>query len=284
MADFVQKFTEMSSKRPAATIRRDTLAHYHRRWGGLHSLTTCFVCLCRPPEHMMPCKHTICDNCVTLFGSASSCAEYHTNLSECPICGEAFKITIRHLPPTKRPVVFSMDGGGTRGIIQLGLLRALEKRLRTPIAQIPDLCTGTSVGALSAMDIIFNESSAEASFAKFPALARKIFQSPRDDFTLPIRRCIQWLGSAFDLTTTGQYDSKNLAETLQAVIGPSRRMFDVAATSSAGCRVAIIASRTSDGKACVLANYHGVGLRNPNAAYQFLTPRNHRENPKAWEA
>ncbi|KAJ5642529.1 hypothetical protein N7490_006529 [Penicillium lividum] len=281
---FVQNFTEMGPKRPTATIRRDRLAHYYRQWGGLHSITTCFVCLCRPPEHMMPCKHTICDNCVTLFGNVSSYAEYHTDLSECPICGEDFKIIIRRLPPTKRPVIFSLDGGGTRGIIQLGLLRALEKRLLTPIAQIPDLCTGTSVGALSAMDIIFNESSAEESFAKFPALARKIFESSRDDFTLPIRRCIQWFGSAFNLTTASQYDSKNLAEILQAVIGPHRRMFDIAATSPAGCRVAVIASRTSDGKACVLANYHGVGLRDPNAAYQFLIPRDHRENPKAWEA
>jgi hypothetical protein len=55
-------------------------------------------------------------------------------------------------------------------------------------------------------------------------------------------------------------------------------------TSPAGCRVAVVASRTSDGKACVLANYHGVGLRDLSAAYQFLIPQTHQEIPFVWEA
>ncbi|CAG7951165.1 unnamed protein product [Penicillium salamii] len=49
--------------------------------------------------------------------------------------------------------------------------------------------------------------------------------------------------------------------------------------TSAGCRVAIITSRISDGKACVLANYRGKGHRDLKAAYQFLTPRTENENP-----
>jgi patatin-like phospholipase/acyl hydrolase len=55
-------------------------------------------------------------------------------------------MTIRQLPPTKRPIILSLDGGGVRGLIQLGLLCALEKRIGLPIALLPDLCAGTSVG------------------------------------------------------------------------------------------------------------------------------------------
>lgn len=95
----------------------------------------------------MPCKHSICDTCAVLFGMNGSQAEYHTTLSRCPICEDTCDLTIRRLPPTKHPVIFSLDGGGVRGIIQLGLLRELERRLGgVPVVQIADLCTGTSVG------------------------------------------------------------------------------------------------------------------------------------------
>ncbi|QQK41072.1 Zinc finger, RING-type [Penicillium digitatum] len=60
-------------------------------------------------------------------------------------------------------------------------------------------------------------------------------------------------------------------------------MFDVTTTSSTGCRVAIITSRTSDGKACVLANYRGMGQREVNAAYEFLIPKMADENPHVWK-
>ena len=55
-------------------------------------------------------------------------------------------MVIRQLPPTKRPVILSLDGGGVRGLVQLGLLRALERRLGILIGSLPDYCIGTSVG------------------------------------------------------------------------------------------------------------------------------------------
>jgi hypothetical protein len=143
---FVQHFAHLSAVRASAAIRKETLHRLYRRWGGLHSTTTCLVCLCRPPEHMLPCKHAICDTCVVIFGTPSSLGEYHFEVAQCPICEERSNVTVRQLPPTKHPVLLSLDGGGVRGLIQLGLLRALEKRIGVPIASLSDLCTGTSVG------------------------------------------------------------------------------------------------------------------------------------------
>ncbi|CAG8017029.1 unnamed protein product [Penicillium salamii] len=278
---FAQHFVQLSSVRTSAAIRKETLHRLYRRWGGLRSTTTCLVCLCRPPEHMLPCKHAICDTCVVIFGNPSSLGEYHFEVAQCPICEERSNVTVRQLPPTKHPVILSLDGGGVRGLIQLGLLRALERRIGVPIASLPDLCTGTSVGALSAIDIILNQSSVTQCFNAFPDLARNIFRRSSNS---PVPRCIQWLASAFNLTRDGLYGSDRLSQIFKAAVGPSRRMFDVATASPAGCRIAIVASRTSDGKACVLANYRGTSPRTINTAYQFLAPRNDEENPSLCDA
>jgi hypothetical protein len=147
LAQFVEAFALLNTKKSSFEVRRSTIGSFYRQWGGLCSTTTCLSCMCRPPEHMMPCGHSMCDTCVVLFGTPGSSAEYHTNLTICPFCGEQFQLTVRRLPPTKGPVILSLDGGGARGIIQLGLLRALERRLGPiQIKDIPDLCTGSSVG------------------------------------------------------------------------------------------------------------------------------------------
>lgn len=270
------------------------------------------MCLCRPPEHMLPCYHAICDTCVVIFGLPSKTAEYHFNIPHCPVCSQSFQLEIRQLPPTKRPVVLSLDGGGIRGIIQLGLLRSLEKRLGNGISlsQIPDLCTGTSVGAssllnshhirlywlvrallicwtsgaLNIMDIVFNETSAEKCFRKFPEFARKVFDSgssaPQE---ISILKCTKWLKWLTGFLADGQYDGKNLEKVLKDGLNTDRRMFDSGTTSGSSSRVAIIASRISDGKACVVANYRGVGLRPDEAAYLFLEPQDHNQDPYLWE-
>lgn len=306
----------------SASIRKDALSTYYLQCNGLSSTTTCFYCLCRSPEHMLACRHAICDTCVVIFGTPNKSAEYHFDIMKCPLCHKTSQLTIRQLPPTKRPLVLSLDGGGIRGIIQLGLLRALEKRLGhgMRIPDIFDLSGGTSVGmwqsrysvvlffsflpfpvlprvtpvfrlsdheagALNEIDLILNGSSAEDSFRKFPAFARKVFQlasAPSQKFSL--FSCAKWIKCVAGFLADGQYDGIKLENTLKEAIDPERRMFDVSTTRTAGSRVAIITSRISDGKACVLANYRGVGRRPVDSAYQFLKPEEESQNPFLWEA
>ncbi|KAJ5976458.1 hypothetical protein N7481_010165 [Penicillium waksmanii] len=272
---FVERFAEFSVNRTSSSIRKDALGQFHRQGGNLYSTTTCFVCLFRPPEHMLPCTHALCDTCVAIFGNFEPSSTYQVEIVQCPICERKCNMTIRQIPPTKRPVILSLDGGGVRGLIQLGLLCALEKRIGIPIALLPDLCAGTSVGAMAAIDIFINGSSATSCFLKFPDLSRKIF---RREYRHPILRYAHWLASAFNLTSHGLYDSIRLSETLQEAINPGRRVFDVPTMSPSGCRVAVVASRTSDGKACVMANYRGVGRNAAPAAYHFVTPHDNQED------
>ncbi|CAI7602506.1 unnamed protein product [Penicillium pancosmium] len=278
---FVDRFAELSVNRTSSSIRKDVLGQFHRQGGKLYSTTTCFVCLFRPPEHMLPCTHALCDTCVAIFGKFEPSRAYQVEIVQCPICERKCKMTIRQLPPTKRPVILSLDGGGVRGLIQLGLLCALEKRIGLPIALLPDLCAGTSVGALSEIDIFINGTSTTNCFLKFPSLARKIF---RRDCRNPILRYTHWLASAFNLTSHGLYDSRKLSKTLQEAINPARRIFDVPTVNPSGCRVAVVASRTSDGKACAMANYRGVGRNAAPAAYDFVAPNDNQEELHLLEA
>ncbi|CAG8272590.1 unnamed protein product [Penicillium salamii] len=260
LAQFCEAFFEMSQTKSSSSIRRGALLRYRDRWGELRSTTTCFFCMCRPPEHMLSCRHSICDTCVVLVGSPSGRGEYHTDIHNCPICEQQSQITIRRLPPTKHPVVFSMDGGGIRGIIQLGLLWALQRRLGTgvSVAHIPDLWAGTS----------------------FPGLARMIFEPPSKRMQNSIlARCTNWLRLLGGFMADSHYDSDNLDDILKKAVDPDRRIFDVPTAKSTGCRVVIITSRVSDGRACVWANYRGIGRRNTRAAYLFLTPRTESQNP-----
>ncbi|KAJ6175004.1 hypothetical protein N7485_004809 [Penicillium canescens] len=139
-------------------------------------------------------------------------------------------------------------------------------------------------GALNEIDLILNGTSTEDSFRKFPAFARKVFQlasAPSQKFS--VTSCAKWIKCLVGFFADGQYDGDNLENTLKEAINPARRIFDVSTTLSAGSRLAIITSRISDGKACVLANYRGIGQRAVDSAYEFLKPEDESQNPFLWE-
>jgi hypothetical protein len=129
------------------------------------------------------------------------------------------------------------------------------------------------------MDLVFNHSSVDDSFQRFPDLARKIFQQPAK----PALKCLAWIKGVERLLRDGKYDDYVLDETLKAALGPDRRIFDVETTCGVGSRVAVIASRISDGKACLLANYRGIGRQTGVSAYEFLMPQSEAQNPLLWE-
>lgn len=139
---------QIATASTSCMVRRTNMNEFFGRYGGLYSTLTCFSCLCRPPEHTLPCGHTICDTCAVIFGGPSRQGEYYFDIDRCPLCGRDCHQIIRQLPPTKGPVIVSLDGGGIRGIIQLGLLLSLDQRLGGEISlgEIVDLCGGTSVG------------------------------------------------------------------------------------------------------------------------------------------
>ncbi|CDM32691.1 Acyl transferase/acyl hydrolase/lysophospholipase [Penicillium roqueforti FM164] len=180
--------------------------------GGLRSTTTYLVCLSRSPEYILPCKHTIYNTCVVIFGKPSRLREYHFEVTQCPICKERSDVTVRQLPPTKPPVILTLDSGGVRGLIQLGLLQVLESRIGIPIVSLPDLCIGTSV----AQNIFCHSSKT------------------------PIPCYIRWFASVFNLTTDSLYNPEGLSKILKVAVNPSRCIFDIATANPMGCWIAIV--------------------------------------------
>lgn len=133
------------------------------------------------------------------------------------------------------------------------------------------------------MDRIFNNSSAEDSFHRFPELAKKIFHCPGTASGSVASRWMSWIKCVRGILSDGQYDDQNLEDLLKEELGTSRRIFDFETTSGAGPRIALLTSRVSDGKACVIANYRGVGSRLGGLAYEFLIPKRQDENPFLWQ-
>ncbi|KAI2884981.1 hypothetical protein CBS63078_11296 [Aspergillus niger] len=273
---FAEQFRRLSPVHTSRAIRQDELIRFGRRWSALTLPTACVFCLGRWAEHQNPCRHGICDTCVTMLGQRARGVEYHRDLAQCPLCQGALQLTVCQLPPTKRPVVLALDGGGIRGMVTLGLLRALEQRLAGAITlpEIPDLTAGTSVGSLIGTDQVYNNTSAAEACRRFPDLAQCIFQP-----AYSLSRIWPWLGCVLNLVRDGAYDSGALERTLQQVCQPGRRVFDVMPPVAAGRRLAIVASRTSDGKPVVFPNYRGVRHRAVDSAYQRIVSHGASQNP-----
>lgn len=135
------------------------------------------------------------------------------------------------------------------------------------------------------MDMVFNESSAEQCFRKFAEFARKAFDSRTNPLQeVSVFKSMKWLKCLAGFLADGQYDGENLEDVLKDGLSSTRRMFEFGTTSGSSSRVAVIASRISDGKACVIANYRGVGFRPVETAYLFLKPQGHNKDPFLWEA
>ncbi|GAA93247.1 phospholipase, patatin family protein [Aspergillus luchuensis IFO 4308] len=273
---FAEQFRRLSPVHSSRAIRQDELIRFGRRWSALTLPTACVFCLRRWAEHQTSCRHGICDPCVTMFGQRARGVEYYRDLAQCPLCQGSLQLTVRQLPPTKRPVVLALDGGGIRGMVTLGLLRALEQRLAGAITlpEIPDLIAGTSVGSVIGTDQVYNNTSAAEACRRFPDLAQCIFQP-----VYSLSRIWPCLNCVLNLVRDGAYDSGALERTLQQVCQQGRRVFDVMPPLAAGRRLAIVASRISDGRPVVFPNYRGVRHGSVDLAYQRIVPHGESQNP-----
>lgn len=135
-------------------------------------------------------------------------------------------------------------------------------------------------GALNEMDLVLNNLSADKCFEKFTEFAKKVFEFEKT----PIYGNFKWVRFLSGILRDGKYDAEGLEEILKHGLSSYRRIFDFGTTSGISSRICIIASRVSDGKACVMANYRGIGIRPAESAYEFLTPGGGQKDPLLWQA
>ncbi|CRG92894.1 Leucine--tRNA ligase [Talaromyces islandicus] len=276
---FIGLFDQLSTRQSAAQIRRDVVAPQRRLWSTLTTTTTCLFCVRRAPEHALPCGHALCDVCVRIFGTRSRRVGHRFDFDRCLLCRQAISLSIQLLPPTKRPNVLVLDGGGVRGDIELKYLCALQDRCGT--VQLPELfhlSVGTSVGTLNNFELHVIGSSPHHAQTKFPPLAKGVFAS-----TPPRTAAGRAWALVRHLLRDGRYDSSVLDRTLQEAFGRHRRLFGSANHTVVGTRVAATVSHIANGQLCLFTNYRGIGRPQETSAYQVLVPRTAAEEPRLWE-
>lgn len=160
------------------TLRAEDFVKPDQMWSTLQSNMTCFACLQYAPDHVLPCGHGFCEECIKDFGKLCPQRSYHYQLDECVLCDgtalnwrtqttdnlllhesladgsstnecrRAVPQIIRLNPRCGGIRILTLDGGGIRGIIEIALIEKIEQRtgLNLPISEFFDLVVGTSTG------------------------------------------------------------------------------------------------------------------------------------------
>lgn len=150
MSKLGQAFPGRTELVTASLMHREVLGDFYRALGGataFASHSACLSCLRELPECALPCGHVLCLPCLELYGTRTSrtCVE----ISRCPLHGgdviaePPWMVAVK---PARAGVrVLCLDGGGVRGVVQLRVLRGIERVLGPglPIQLFFDLMVGT---------------------------------------------------------------------------------------------------------------------------------------------
>lgn len=124
-------------------------------WGNIRQLdasissyrsnTTCLFCLRRMPEYHLSCGHCVCNECILVFGAATSGREGRFKL-RC-ILDDRGETTVDLKPRTAGIRAIGIDGGGSRAATSLEFLKGLQRLLHNqPLHEMVDIATGSSSG------------------------------------------------------------------------------------------------------------------------------------------
>ena len=135
----------------ASELHASNIRSKGKYWRQVTSNLTCLCCLRSSPDHALPCGHSLCDNCVQMYGHGMVAFEYHYSLAQCVMCHSVSNALARIKPPTCGVRILSIDGGGTRGAVPLEYLKLLQQFLSPEVflQDFFDVVMGTSSGLSS---------------------------------------------------------------------------------------------------------------------------------------
>ncbi|KAK0742162.1 hypothetical protein B0T21DRAFT_433942 [Apiosordaria backusii] len=108
---------------------------------------TCFCCINNVPEHVLPCGHVLCTECITALGGQME--RDILFIKYCPFHRQKHNwernpVQIRFKPECAGIRALCLDGGGVRGLVELIMLEELQKQLNNiPVQNFFDLIVGT---------------------------------------------------------------------------------------------------------------------------------------------
>ncbi|KAH7392786.1 acyl transferase/acyl hydrolase/lysophospholipase [Pyrenochaeta sp. MPI-SDFR-AT-0127] len=254
------------------------------------SHSTCFCCLMQAPQHILPCGHVLCANCVRSYGKTligGTTTKSVLCLSCCPLHPGVTQwqppFIVRFKPDQAGVRLLSLDGGGIRGIVELEVLRAIQRQFsdRIPIRAFFDLIIGTSTGGIIALAMGVKDWRMKRCIEDFIHLCGIAF-TPRPMHDVPILKYL------IPFRHVAKYETSPLRTVLKNTFG-EQRLFggDQSQCPDHGAKVAVVAADEAGRRAIVLANYsrkdsNDTGER--TVSYEFLRRANPKLELKVWEA
>ncbi|KAI1342705.1 hypothetical protein F5Y15DRAFT_373717 [Xylariaceae sp. FL0016] len=247
------------------------------------SYSACLCCLRELPECALPCGHVLCLPCIEIYGTRTS--KTTIEVSRCPLHARDLIATPPWVITTKPRYAgartLCLDGGGIRGIIQLHVLRAIEKALGAdlPIQLFFDLIVGTNTGGIIAIALGVKKWTVEATIEKFKDLCREAFVR-REMNSVPL------IGALSSFYHRSVYKTQPLERALRRHF--SDRPFYGGATHrsrlTTSNRVAVTATTATGRQPVVFANYNRPDPMDTKIPYQFTRADVPAKEIKMWEA
>ncbi|KAI1770384.1 hypothetical protein F4818DRAFT_450454 [Hypoxylon cercidicola] len=259
---------ELSQKLPGRTD--DFISH-----------SACFSCLRELPSCVLPCGHILCLSCVQTYGHATS--RTTVEIKRCPLhvrdilAEPPWVITTK--PPCTGVRVLSLDSGGINGIVELEVLRAIEKILgpKLPIRLFFDLIVGTSAGGTIALGLGVKGWSVEKTIEEFNIICKEAF-TPREMTGVPL------LEHLTNLYHGSLYKTQPLEKALKSSFSDQNLFGSIQSQNEMPIRVAVTSTTALEHKLVVFANYNRPDHINQSLPYEFVRPDEPAKEIKVWEA
>ncbi|KAH6656249.1 hypothetical protein BKA67DRAFT_514151 [Truncatella angustata] len=254
-----QEFPDMPEIQVAALLHRERLNEQYSNILGAAtdfiSYSACLCCLRELPECALPCGHVLCLPCVQIYGTRTS--KTTIEISRCPlhirdvIASPPWILNIK--PDHAGTRTLCLDGGGIRGVVQLTILREMEKILgpELPLQLFFDLIIGSSMGGIIAIGLGVKKWSAQATMEKFKDLCKEAF-IPREMKNVPV------FGMISSLYHGSLYKTQPFEKALKRYFS-EQPFFGVSTNRSrhnVSLKVAVTASTLIEHQAVVFANYN----------------------------
>ncbi|KAI0169236.1 hypothetical protein GGR52DRAFT_581416 [Hypoxylon sp. FL1284] len=282
--EFSQRLPGRTDSQLVSILHRDRISNFYRTLGNQSdfvSHSACFSCLRELPDYVLPCGHVLCLSCVRTYGSVTS--RTTVELKRCPlhvrdiVAEPPWVITMK--PPSAGVRVLCLDSGGINGIVQLEVLRVLEKALgpQLPIQLFFDLIVGTGMGGVIALGLGSRGWSVEKAIKKFKALAKAAF-TPREMTSVPL------LGNLTALFHGSLYKTRPFERALNDSFSSCSLFWGVQSRNKIPVKVAVTATTALERKAVIFGNYNRPDSPDQNLPYEFVRPDEPLKEIKAWEA